>query len=286
VVTHAKDGVRQPSPQQYEKTDYQLMPSNQNRRLGNFGPSSNETDVITVEPELPSSLPIIVAQQPSPRRKLDIVIAHYNAEAVGGLSHLVNIPAVAERKPHWILYNKNADVEPIPQEKFTYDEVINLPNVGRESHTYLYHMVNRREDLADHIIFCQEAPHNMDTVARRLMNLFNDRTGFLSLSFEAMCSCEGCSLTLAYINPIYSMFRRHLCNDQFAVSLAGCFMVSRRRIETIPSDDLKYLLTLLEAPEDHFIHSEKYHNLQVRIYLSIGINRTVDRWIAEAFIHP
>ena len=35
---------------------------------------------------------------------------------------------------------------------------VRLPNVGRESHTYLHHIVSRYDDLADWTVFSQASP--------------------------------------------------------------------------------------------------------------------------------
>jgi hypothetical protein len=35
---------------------------------------------------------------------------------------------------------------------------VSLPNVGREAHTYLHHLVTHYDDLPDYIIFCQGKP--------------------------------------------------------------------------------------------------------------------------------
>lgn len=71
---------------------------------------------------------------------IDIVVARYN-ECIRW-SECVN--------QHIHIYNKGSDVVH-PQEK-------QLPNVGREAHTYLYHIVNKYHDLADHTLFLQGNP--------------------------------------------------------------------------------------------------------------------------------
>ena len=49
-----------------------------------------------------------------------------------------------------IIYNKGDELE--PQKNI---EIINLPNVGRESHTWLYHIVKNFETLSSYNIFLQ-----------------------------------------------------------------------------------------------------------------------------------
>ena len=66
-----------------------------------------------------------------------IVVARYNE----------NIDWLNSEKDHCIIYNKSKPLN-IPNE-------IILPNVGRESHTYLWHIINNYHRLADITVFTQ-----------------------------------------------------------------------------------------------------------------------------------
>ena len=66
-----------------------------------------------------------------------IVVARYNE----------NIDWLNSEKDHCIIYNKSKPLN-IPNE-------IILPNVGRESHTYLYHIIENYDNLSDKTIFFQ-----------------------------------------------------------------------------------------------------------------------------------
>ena len=69
-----------------------------------------------------------------------IVVARYNE----------NINLLIPFKDITIIYNKgNNDIDT------NYFNIINLKNVGRESHTYLYHIVNNYDNLAQNTIFFQ-----------------------------------------------------------------------------------------------------------------------------------
>jgi hypothetical protein len=68
-----------------------------------------------------------------------IVVARYNEN----ISHLGAFSNIV------IVYNKGDDN--IPCEYST----IKLPNIGRESHTYLYHIINNYDNLADKTLFIQ-----------------------------------------------------------------------------------------------------------------------------------
>jgi hypothetical protein len=68
-----------------------------------------------------------------------IVIARYNED----IRYLLNYSNIS------IVYNKGDDKIPL---NFNF---INLPNIGRESHTYLYHIIKNYDNLADKTLFIQ-----------------------------------------------------------------------------------------------------------------------------------
>ena len=71
--------------------------------------------------------------------KYQIVVARYNED----VSFLNNYKDIT------IIYNKGKD-------DLNYDfNIIKLPNIGRESHTYLYHIINNYDNLADKTMFFQ-----------------------------------------------------------------------------------------------------------------------------------
>ena len=72
-------------------------------------------------------------------KKIDIVVARYNEN----LDWLKDIP----KNFNIIIYNKGLEDLTRP--------FIKIPNVGRESHTYLYHIITNYNNLADITIFCQ-----------------------------------------------------------------------------------------------------------------------------------
>ena len=68
-----------------------------------------------------------------------IVVARYNED----ISYLLSLNDIL------LIYNKGNDNIP------TYCNTIKLPNIGRESHTYLYHIVNNYDNLAYKTLFIQ-----------------------------------------------------------------------------------------------------------------------------------
>jgi hypothetical protein len=80
--------------------------------------------------------------------KTEIVIARYNED----LSWLKKIP----KNIKITIYNKGKDdIENMKNLKNLKYNIIKLPNIGRESHTYLYHIINNYDKLADKTIFTQ-----------------------------------------------------------------------------------------------------------------------------------
>ena len=73
----------------------------------------------------------------------ELVVAHYTES----LNWLRNLPAGLQTT----VYDKN------PAESAGSDAIL-LPNVGREAHTYLHHVVSRYDSLAEWTIFCQGKP--------------------------------------------------------------------------------------------------------------------------------
>lgn len=71
---------------------------------------------------------------------LELVIARY-AEEVSWLNNVPNAYRVS-------VYNKGDDMP----------GAVALPNAGREAHTYLHHIIERYERLADITVFCQGKP--------------------------------------------------------------------------------------------------------------------------------
>jgi hypothetical protein len=91
--------------------------------------------------------------------KTQIVIARYN-ENIEWIKFLN--PALFDV----IIYNKGDKLNE------TFDcKIINLDNVGRESHTYLHHIISNYENLPEKIIFTQA--HPFDHVNNLFENIYN-----------------------------------------------------------------------------------------------------------------
>lgn len=74
----------------------------------------------------------------------ELVIAHYN----GSVDWIHEVQSLFDKVT---IYHKGPAPLDVPNA-----EVIVLPNVGREAHTYLTHMIRRYDSLADQTVFSQD----------------------------------------------------------------------------------------------------------------------------------
>lgn len=81
------------------------------------------------------------------RKDIEIVIARYNKD-ISWSDMYKSIRTVYEKSHNDSISNSYSDSV----------VAITLPNVGRESHTYLHHIVTNYDDLADITIFTQDGP--------------------------------------------------------------------------------------------------------------------------------
>jgi len=98
-------------------------------------------------------------------KSIDIVISRYN-------ENLEWLKEINEEKFNIIVYNKGINDNFIKLPNMT---IINLDNVGRESHTYLYHIINNYNNLADITIFLPgscDMQHKYNKM-KKLLNFIN-----------------------------------------------------------------------------------------------------------------
>ena len=76
-------------------------------------------------------------------KSIKIIISRFNED----LSWMRENPF---NKFRYIVYNKGINEQ---FEKCNVDEIVNLPNIGKCDHTYLYHIVNNYDNLNDINVF-------------------------------------------------------------------------------------------------------------------------------------
>ncbi len=95
----------------------------------------------------------------------ELVIAHYTEN----LNWLRNLPAGLAK----IVYTKGPDEQ-------SEHETTPLSNVGREAHTYLHHIIDRYDSLAEWTIFCQGKPFDHAFDFKKTLREFVANPGIIS----------------------------------------------------------------------------------------------------------
>lgn len=87
----------------------------------------------------------------------------------------------------WVLNIKNHKV--VIYNKGDFDtRYINLPNIGREAHTYLYHIIENYDNLENYTCFLQGNP--FDHLNIDINNIFNIDNDFYFKSLNSIIKCE------------------------------------------------------------------------------------------------
>lgn len=102
--------------------------------------------------------------------KKQIVISRYNED-------ISWVKKISREDIEIFIYNKGEKIE----EEFTEDiKVLNLENIGRESHTYLHHIINNYGNFPEKIIFTQGHPddHVPQDFKNNFLSFFNSNLEF------------------------------------------------------------------------------------------------------------
>jgi len=114
-------------------------------------------------------------------RELDIVVARYN-ENVSWVHGFINVLKLYDFESRVFIINKDKNFD-------QYDEVL-LENVGRESHSYLWYIINYYDQLKDYTLFLQGCPFPHLNLNEVLMYKFN--TEFKSFGWrKETCNWKG-----------------------------------------------------------------------------------------------
>jgi hypothetical protein len=159
-----------------------------------------------------------------------------------------------------IIYNKGLPL-------IGYSNVIELPNVGREGHTYYHHIYTNYDNLDEYTIFLQGNPFdhtpNLDDVIQLIKN-FKD--SFMSISNQT------CITTTMFdnLNPSLPLFEvyQHLFGPSneiqtYYFGIGAQFIVSKECIQRHPREFYKKIVELLNKeinPIEGYV-IERYHSL-------------------------
>lgn len=202
---------------------------------------------------------------------MDIVIARY-AEDMGWLSELDDLGL---SPTNIFLYNKGPPIHPDPR----YTTIL-LDNLGRESHTYLHHVIENYDRLADVTLFLPGSVWSrfdkwsvLCDIAKALSvqaksaiichtrRDFIEKEYFFSLNNWVTTNAENrqlhteSQLVPSKIRPLGKWFEHHFPGEDFStISFWGVLAVSREDIRKRPVEFYKKLLEELNYKDPEVGH--------------------------------
>ena len=234
-------------------------------------PASDGATPIQAPATVPN-LEVSVTSKP----QFDVVIAHHSEEPYYikvWTDSLRSIPYMQELGMRIVIYTKGSMELTAIKEASGADEVIQLPNTGREGGTYLYHLLSVYDDPPQFTLLAQaklrkaqeEGSGQMTQwLQDRLRTKFGNETGFMSMDRKHdICYCGHCTDMgrddfYPLWSQIYTMLQGKVCQrlEGHVLSFNGNLILSRRRILDSSRGMYQYLQSLVDAPADHWIHSE------------------------------
>ena len=194
------------------------------------------------------------------------------------------IDSASETDTNVLIYNKGSRLN-IPNE-------IMLPNVGRESHTYLHHIIENYDILHDITVFtqakindhgydhnirgfdkliiqCQEYGHSKNyimTNANNTVNHFRPNFNMLTELASSLHHTYMVDVNEVTKIPFFEWFKKNTgyeYNDDVCIYVAGIFVMSKQQILTRSKDyyiSLYNQLSNHNAPiEGHFMERSWYY---------------------------
>jgi hypothetical protein len=173
-----------------------------------------------------------------------------------------------------IVYNKDEDIDL----NIKNSKIIKLPNHGRESHSYLYHVINNYDNLADLIFFLpgsakthegkwvqvQEIIKNMNNSSSIICQATDKNTYNFTIDKWEITNAENKkknsndNLTPATIRPYGKWFESHFPNEKMRfASFNGIVLASKEDILKRPKD---FYINLLN--ELSFVNPEVGHYIE------------------------
>jgi hypothetical protein len=229
--------------------------------LNNNNSSPSLPDHNTHQPRLDTSY--------NPTSAIDIVMSMYReppSHITDTFSLLSSIPSIGSRSPRLILYTKDPSANlTLLQQQTNATKVIQLPNVGREGHTYLHHMISSWDDLAAQTFFLQASIHNPREFKARVQDYYTPQTGMLSLGFSGQsCECNSCGDRFGWqdrsgiVEETWKEVFNQTCGAQRVLfSYKGQFIASAARVRANEKAMYETLRDALQEP-DSWAHGDEY----------------------------
>jgi hypothetical protein len=131
-----------------------------------------------------------------------------------------------------------------------------LPNVGRESHTYLYHIINNYHNLSDYCVFLQGNPIFHDkSIVDRINNLDPDNTSFplffgysrLEYPQSVCCSSHVNGLPMYYFLDLLFGIKCETTRTEIRFHPGAQFVVDKETILFRPKSFYQFLIKFLST---------------------------------------
>lgn len=177
---------------------------------------------------------------------VEIVVSMYK-EPIEGVAKLIrnlkSMPALSDAYVTIYIKDSEANNDYI-KTQVKANQVITLPNIGREGETYLNHILGRWDSLAHQTIFLQAEIHNPREFYTRISNYYiRSHTGYLDLGWVGtVCDCNACSDRLFWADEthfipqtyqqVYGTSDTSACSSVL-LSYKGQFAASAARIRGI-----------------------------------------------------
>ena len=223
------------------------------------------TSINSIPPSLPSTLDI--AYNPSSR--FEIIVSMYleSPESVKMmLDDILSTSYISTVSPNIIVYTKDPKADLYTLKEATGAHTVKrLDNLGREGATYLYHIVNNWNELAEQTLFIKAHTHKMHELIPRMNDYLVPYTGMLSLGFIGeQCDCNACGDRWgweddwAIVPALYEKIYSKPCEagTPILLSYEGLFIASARRIRGISKKVYGGLLETVTS-KDGWSHDSK-----------------------------
>lgn len=229
--------------------------------------SLESASIDNLTPSLPTKLDYVYEAQ----TRFDIVVSMYQEDAESVKQMLDKIKATTmlrSIKPRVILYTKDSEVDLDSLKRSTGADVVErLDNRGREGGTYLWHIVNKWDELAQQTMFIQAHAHNMRELIPRIDSYLVPSTGMLSLGFTGTtCFCDTCGDRFNWednwgvVPTLFESIYEQPCTSStppILLAYKGQFVASAQRIRGIEPRIYERLLRAVTSIED-WGHNEPF----------------------------
>jgi hypothetical protein len=196
-----------------------------------------------------------------PESRFDIVVSMYEEDPGSVKKMLDAIKAtttIQSLKPRVIIYTKKSDQNLNHLKLSTGADIVErLENLGREGGTYLWHILNKWDELAKQTMFIQAHAHNMRELIPRIESYLVPETGMLSLGFTGVtCACDRCGDRFGWedkwdvVPTLYERIYSQPCSSStppILLSYKGQFVASAQRIRGIERKNYGGLLRTITS---------------------------------------